>query len=122
MLERTDGTDRSAARGKALVGAGWLAWEEGDYQAASARAEEGLSIVRARGDKRWIGYAEWLLGLVRMGQRNSAAALPLLEESRTLYKELGDGSVEAMTLYLLGMAAYFSGDRAASRAHYEESL
>jgi predicted ATPase len=122
MLERTDGTDRSAARGHALVGAGWLAWDEGDYAAASPRAEESLSIARERGDKRGIGNAEWLLGLVRMGQRNSAAALPLLEESRTLYKELGDGSVEALVLYDLGMATYFSGDRAAARAHYEESL
>ncbi len=122
MLERTDGTDRSAARGHALTGAGWLDWVEGDYEAASPRAEEGLSIVRARGDKRGIGNAEWLLGLVRMGQRNSAAARPLLEESRTLYKELGDVWGEAMSLYYLGMAAYFSGDRAAARAHYEESL
>jgi predicted ATPase len=121
MLERTDATDRSAARGKALYGAGWLAWAEGDYAAASPRAEEGLSIVRAMGDKRWIGYAEWLLGLVRMSQRNNAAALPLLEESSTLFKELGDGWGEAYTLYLLGMAAYFSGDRAAARAHYEGS-
>ncbi len=122
MLERTDDTDRSAARGEALYGAGWLAWVEGDYAAASLRAEEGLSIVGERGDKRWIGYAEWLLGLVRMGQRNSAAALPLLEESRTLFKDQGDGWNEAFTLYLLGIAAYFSGDRAAARAHYEESL
>jgi predicted ATPase len=122
MLERTDGTDRSAARGKALVGAGWLAWIEGDYQAASPRAEEGLSIVRERGDKRWIGYAKWLLGLVRLGQRNSAAARPLLEESRSLFKDLGDVWGEANTLYMLGMAAYFSGDRAGARAYYEESL
>jgi predicted ATPase len=122
MLERTDGTDRSAARGIALVGAGWLAWAEGDYQAASLQAEEGLSIVRERGEKWMIGNAEWLLGLVRMGQRNSAAARPLLEESRTLSKELGDVWGEAYTLYLLGMAAYFSGDRAGARAHYEESL
>jgi predicted ATPase len=85
MLARTDSTDRSAARGKALVGAGWLAWAEGDYEAASPRAEEGLSIAREMGDKRWIGNAEWSLGLVRMGQRNSAAARPLLEESRTLF-------------------------------------
>jgi len=122
MLERTDGTDRSAARGRALQSAGWLDWGEGDYEAASLRADESLSIVREMGDKRAIGIAEWLLGLVRMGQRNSAAALPLLEESRTLFKELGDGWSEAMSLYLLGMAAYFSGDRAAARAHYEESL
>jgi tetratricopeptide (TPR) repeat protein len=122
MLERPDGTDRSDARGGALIGAGWLAWGEGDYEAASLRAEEGLSIVRARGDKRGIGTAEWLLGLVRMGQRNSAAAYPLLEESRTLFKDLGDVSGEALSLYYLGMAAYFSGDRPGARAHYEESL
>jgi predicted ATPase len=122
MLARTGSTDRSAARGKALVGAGWLAWIEGDYQAASPRAEESLSIVRERGDKQWIGYAEWLLGLVRMGQRNSAAARPLLEESRAIFKDMGDAWGEANTLYLLGMADYFSGERAGARAHYEESL
>jgi predicted ATPase len=122
MLARTDGTDRSAARGRALIGAGWLAWVEGDYEAASFRAEESLSIVREIGDKRWIGYAEWLLGLVRIGQQNRAAARPLLEESRTIFKDLGDVWGEAATLYYLGMAAYFSGDRAAARAHFEESL
>ena len=122
MLERTDGTDRSAARGRALHGAGWLAWAEGDYEAASPRTEEGLSIVREIGDKRESGFAEMLLGLVRMGQRNSVAARPLLEESRTLFKDLGDVWGEASTLYLLGMAAYFLGDLAAAHAHYEESL
>jgi predicted ATPase len=122
MLARTDGTDRSAARGLALLGVGWLAWVEGDYQAASPHAEESLSIARELGDKRAIGNAEELLGLVRLSQRNSAAARPLLEESRTLFKDLGDVWGEASTLYLLGMAAYFSGDRADARAHYEESL
>jgi predicted ATPase len=122
MLERTDDTDRSAARGKALLGAGWLAWDEGDYAAASLRAEESLSIARELGDKRTIGTVEWLLGLVCMGQRNSAAARPLLEESRTLFQELGDRSGEALSLYFLGMAAYFSGDLAEARAHYEESM
>jgi predicted ATPase len=121
MLERTDGTDRSAVRGGALIGAGWLAWAEGDYEAASARVKEGLSIVREVGDKREMGSTAWLLGLIHLAQHNSAAALPLFEESRTLYKELGDGWGEAMSIYLLGVAAYFSGDRAAARAHYEES-
>src|SRR5262249_46238432 len=90
MLKRTGSSDRSAARGQALLGAGWLAWAEGDYQAASHCAEESLSIARERGDKGAIGNAEFILGIVRIGQRNSAAARPLLEESRTLFKELGD--------------------------------
>jgi predicted ATPase len=59
MLERTDGTDRSAARGKALVGAGWLAWVEGDNEAASPRAEEGLSIrLRARTMRKVCGSSK----------------------------------------------------------------
>jgi predicted ATPase len=122
MLARTDGTDRSAARGGALLGAGWLACVEGDFEAASPSAEECLSIARERGDKRAIANAELLLGIVRIGQRNGAAARPLLEESRPLFKELGDVWGEASTLYLLGMAAYFSGDHQAARTYYEESL
>jgi predicted ATPase len=122
MLERTGSTDQSAARGQALVGAGWMAWVEGDYTAASFLVEESLPIVREIADKRESGFAELLLGLVRMGQRNTAAARPLLEESSALFKDLGDVWGEAASLYGLGMAAYFSGDRAASRTYYEASL
>src|SRR5262249_43958005 len=92
MLERTDDTDRSAARGLALLAAGWLTWDEGDNAAASLYAEESLSITREKRGKRGIANGELLLGLVRMGQRDSAAALPLLEEGRTLFQELGDVS------------------------------
>jgi predicted ATPase len=122
MLERTDSTNRSVARGRVLLGAGWLAWAEGDYQAASLLAEESWSIVREQGDKRASGYAEGLLGLVHMSQHNNAAARPLLEESRTLLKDLGDVWGEASTLYALGMVAYSSGEGAAARAYYQESL
>ncbi|HEX6543592.1 MAG TPA: DUF4062 domain-containing protein [Ktedonobacterales bacterium] len=122
MLAQTDETNQSAARGKALVSAGWMAWHDGDYAAAASRAEAGWSILRNMGDKRENGYVEWLLGLVLVGQRNSAAARPLLEESLAHLKELGDVRGEAITRYLLGMAAYFSGDRTAARAHYEDSL
>jgi predicted ATPase len=122
MLARTESTDRSAARGRALLGAGLLAWAEGDAEAASLRAEEALSILREAGDKRWTPYAEWLLGLVRLSQGNAVAARPLLEESRILFKELGDAWGQANTLYHLGGIAYLSGDLATARVHYEESL
>jgi len=122
MLERTGSAERSAARGRALLGAGWLAWAEGDFEAASLRAEESLSIVREAQDKRLISRAEALLGFVRTTQGNTAAARPLLEESRTLFKDLGDVWNEAFTLYHLGGVAYLSGDPAAARAFYEESL
>jgi len=122
LLERTGSTDRSAARGKALLSAGWLAWVDGDFEAASPRAEKALSIVREAGDKRLTGRVESLLGFVQVSQGNTAAARPLLEESRTLFKDVGNVWSEAFTLYYLGSLAYRSSDPAAARAYYEESL
>jgi tetratricopeptide (TPR) repeat protein len=122
MLERTASSDRSVARGRAFLSAGWLASAEDDNEAASFRAEESLSIGREAQDKRLIGWAETLLGLVRWSQGNTVAARPLLEESRTLFKDLGDAWGEAFTLYQLGSVAYLSGDPAAARTHFEESL
>jgi tetratricopeptide (TPR) repeat protein len=81
-----------------------------------------LSIVREAQDKRLTAWAEALLGFVRLGQGNAAAARPLLEESRTLFKDEGDVWNEAFRLYQLGSVAYLSGDPAAARAFYEESL
>jgi len=122
MLARTGSSDRSVARGRALLGAGLLAWAEDDFEAACFRAEEALPIVREAQDKRLTAYAEWLLGLVRLSQRNTAAARLLFEESHSLFKDLGDAWGEALTLYQLGSTVYRSGDPAAARAYYEESL
>ncbi|HKV02653.1 MAG TPA: tetratricopeptide repeat protein, partial [Ktedonobacteraceae bacterium] len=122
MLARTDSTDRSAVRGSVLYGAGVLAWAEGDFEAASSRLEESLSIWREAGVERFIAYAVSTLGLVLLSQGNTVAARPLIEESRTLFKDLGDVWGEAFTLYHLGSADYRSGDSAGARAHFEESL
>jgi tetratricopeptide (TPR) repeat protein len=62
------------------------------------------------------------LGFVRLFQGNTVAARLLLEESLTLFKDLGDAWGEAFTLYQLGSVAYLSGDLAAARTHFEESL
>jgi predicted ATPase len=122
MLARSGSSDRSVARGKALLGAGLLAWFEGDFEAASLHAEAALSIVREAQDKRLTGWAESMLGLVRFSQGNAVAAHSLFEESRTLFKDVGNVWGEAFTLYYLGSLAYLSSDPAAARAYYEESL
>ncbi len=121
MLERTESSERSVARGKVLLGVGLLAWAEGDYEAASLCTEESLPLLREVQDKRWFSWAESQLGLVRFSQGNAVAARPLLEESRTLFKDQGDVWNEAFTLYQLGSVAYRSGDPAAAYAYYEES-
>ncbi|MBV9279296.1 MAG: tetratricopeptide repeat protein [Chloroflexi bacterium] len=124
MLARTDGTEGGLVRAKALYGAGMLAWYQGDPDAAAACTEEALAILRLRderADKDWRATTLRLLGLVRMGQGDPAAARPLLEESRMLFHEMGDVWGEAMALYRLGLAAGERGD-AAARTYYEGSL
>ncbi len=123
MLARSGSTDRSAARGRALFGAGLLAWAEGDVAAATRCLEESLSMCRAAGDQRYTSYAEMILGNVLLRQGNNAQARHLSEESHTRLKGLGDDAWdEAFTLYDRGMIAYHSGDPAAARAHFEESV
>ncbi|MGI8827118.1 MAG: ATP-binding protein [Chloroflexota bacterium] len=122
MLMRTDAADRSAARGKALYGAGLLAWAQGDLQTANTRVEEGVRIFRALGSGVGIAAALRLLGLIRVGQGDSENALPLLEESRARFQQAGDTWNEALVLYHLGWAASVLGDRLAARSSYEHSL
>ncbi len=123
MLARTGSTDRSAARGRALFGVGLLAWAEGDVEAATRCLEESLSICREVGDKRYTAYAEMIVGNILSRQGNSVQARHLSEESHSRLKGLGDDAWdEAFTLYDRGIIAYHSGDNAAARAHFEESL
>jgi predicted ATPase len=122
LLAHSASSDRSAARSRALYGAGMLAFFEGDFAVAATQEEEALSIAREVGDRRLIAYPGVNLGLVRIIQGNIEAARSLLEESRSLFKELGDASGEALALFTLGIAAYRSGDLATARAQLEESL
>ncbi len=122
LLARTDKNDRSEVRGRTLQGAGWLAWNEGDYATAQKLAEDGLSILKEKGARRESGLAEMLLGLVAIGQGKSAAARPFLEHSLQVLKEEDDEGGAGFAVYNLGMAAYFSGDRVAARRYYEEGL
>jgi predicted ATPase len=122
LLARSASSDRSVVRGRALFGAGMLAFFEGDFAAAATQEEEALSIAREVGDKRLIAYPGSMLGMIRVYQGDIEAARSLLAESRSLLKELGDASGEARTLLALGFIAHRSGDLATARAHLEESL
>ena len=46
------GGDASPARVKALVHAGWMAWERVDFERSTALSEEALRLSRELGDQR----------------------------------------------------------------------
>jgi predicted ATPase len=121
MLGRPDAAEDGLSQARALYGIGMLAWYQGDLSTAGSHSEQALALLRLQGEKEWMATTLRLLGLVRVGQGDPAAARPLLDESRVLFQEIGDLWGEAMSLYRLGLAA--SEMRAPSAlASYERSL
>jgi predicted ATPase len=122
MLARTADTDRSAARGKALYGAGLLSWKQGNLDDGARYAEEALSILHERGDRVWSPHARLILGLARMGQGHVAQARPLLEECLSTFKEMNNTFGEAFTLFWMGINIEMSGDRSQAISYYMDGV
>src|SRR5439155_24010046 len=84
-------TARSAARMKALAGAGLMAQFPRDPAASRACLEESLAIARERDDRWWIAWALHLLGRVAYYEGDAATARSLGEQCLTVARERGDG-------------------------------
>ncbi len=112
----------TAARAKALHGAGNLATYQGDYAAARALNEENLTLRRALGDEEGVAGALNNLGAIAHHQGDCDSARRLYEESLALRRALGDKYGMASTLNNLGLVACQQGDFTQARALCEESL
>jgi predicted ATPase len=121
VLEKTSQT-ATPARVKALLGAGQMAWQLGDLEAARAFVEESLRVGRETGDKLLIARACNGLGAVAMMQSDLAAARSLFEECLVVSREAGDKRMTAVALSNLGNVADEQGDYAAARPLCEEAL
>ena len=105
------GPTATAARAKALSGAGWLATFQDEYGAAKALIEEGLALYRELGDKEGIASSIAYLGFVAvLGQRDDVPVATLLEEAKVLRPELEDRRTVAYLLVLEGLVALSRGD------------
>ncbi len=112
----------TASRAKALIGAGALAYSQGDYAASFTAYLESLGLYRKLGAKPNSAFALKNLGAVASARGEYATARSFLEESLTLYKELGDKAGIASALKPLGSVAEAQGDYSRARGQYEESL
>ena len=113
------------ARGKALNGAGVMAYTQGDYGQAKVLCQESLELFRKLGNRRGIASSINGLAFVAMVAGDYAAASAMFEESLVLFRELGDKWNLADTLYFSALAASFridQTDTAAARSKVEESL
>ncbi len=114
--------DPPALRAQALVGAGTLAMEQGDFAEAEVRYHEGLAITRSLGDHATTASLLTNLGSVHLERGELARAAALLDESLGLWEALGDRRGYALALGNLGAVAHYAGDEPRAVELYEQCL
>ncbi len=112
---------RSAARAKALIGAGHLATMQDDFAQAELLCGEGLVQYRELGDRRGSATALSSLGYAAMMRSNYAEARALLEEALALFREVGDTGGCASALNILASVLFYQGEYARAQVLLEES-
>jgi predicted ATPase/serine/threonine protein kinase/Tfp pilus assembly protein PilF len=120
-LERSDRTP-SGLRSLAWRGAGNLALQHGDLDAARGFFEESLRVARELGDARHVGAASYGLGNIAHAIGDVAAARAYFEESLASGRELDDDVLAGNALTGLGEVARTRGEWADARGLYERAL
>ncbi len=115
-------SDRGRARAQALLGAGTLAWRQGDCGTARAYLDESVELWRDAGDRQGVAEALHVLGHVCFDQRDHAAARDLFERSHAAYLRAGDQLGASPLVGDLGLVAYHQGDYAAAERTFRDSL
>jgi tetratricopeptide (TPR) repeat protein len=114
------GDVHTEARAKALIGAAYLTFFQGDFERAAALAAESLGLSRELGDKRGTASCLNILGIdaCRLERFDRAAALS--EESLALSRETGDqfGVLDARAVQ--SFVARAQGDAARAAELLEE--
>ncbi|MCC6612418.1 MAG: tetratricopeptide repeat protein [Anaerolineae bacterium] len=121
-LELDGAAGATAARARALQGAGGITYIQSDYRATRTFFEEALPIFQALGDQ--TNSAHMLIGLGEVDTEigNYESALPLLEQACGLMRQSGDVLGYATAVTQLGWAAMRIGDYERARACLNEGL
>jgi predicted ATPase/DNA-binding SARP family transcriptional activator len=121
LLERA-GETPTVGLGQSLYGAGALASQQGDFQAAQPLLERCLEVVAASGDELVRGLAHNELGSIALFQGDHGQARLHYETSLTLARAQGRRDREAAALGNLANLAHCEEDIPASRTLNEASL
>jgi predicted ATPase/DNA-binding XRE family transcriptional regulator len=116
---------RGIARCQTILGT--LALQEGDLTTARALHEKAVALNREVGDTWGTAWALNLLGidlleLLEIGQADAQSAHAVLQESLTMWQELGELRHQAYANAHLGVVAIWQGDLLSGRARLDQSL
>ncbi|MBI4790440.1 MAG: tetratricopeptide repeat protein, partial [Chloroflexi bacterium] len=109
-------------RAKALVGAGTLAWHQGDFAHATSLHEQALAVQRQLGDRQGIAFSLNNLGVQYMDQSEYERAASRFEESLALAKEVRDWRTVGFGLHNLAEVERHRHNLQRSITLYKESL
>jgi predicted ATPase/DNA-binding CsgD family transcriptional regulator len=112
----------TAGRARALLAAGVVARDQGDFAAAQVHLEAGLALGRALGDPGLTAAALGDLGILQLYLGDHARARRLLEEGHALAEAVGDPRGLGTSLFGLGWLAGAACEFARARALFEASL
>jgi predicted ATPase/class 3 adenylate cyclase len=121
ILAMPSGQGPSAARAKALIGAGGIAWWQQDRLAAGDFYEKAVVIERELGDPGGIAEALYNLAFVVAGDDLERAS-NMLEESLALFRQTGDERGVAQVLPMLVMRDARAGSWGRVVASLEEVM
>ena len=110
----------TAARARALGGAGALAINAGDVVTARLRLEEGLELYRWLGDTWGTAHTTLNLGAAASEEGDLARAHQIFEESVGAFRELGDEYYTLWATRMLAWMCYKLGDRERALALHED--
>ncbi len=100
-LAMPDGQQSTAARGKALTGAGGIAWWQTDHAGATAYYDQALAVERQVGEPARIAEALYNDAFAVGAAGDVQAANRLFEESLDLYRQVQDEPGVARALVML---------------------
>ena len=116
------GSDTTSARTKVLVGAGRLAWFQGELRRGSVLLEESLALYRDLGDDAGTAFTLLLLGRIAISQGDRKRGTTLVEESLALFRQQGNEWGIARALIVLGDAALFDYEIDCATTNFRRSL
>ncbi|HEU0303216.1 MAG TPA: protein kinase [Gaiellaceae bacterium] len=116
------GDSDPALRARGAMGAGNLAYRQGDHDAAEALWSETVEVYRAGDDRSLLGRALTSLGLMATGRGNHERGRDLLEEAVAHLRATGDDAGLPRALNSLGVLELADGNRGRASALFGETL
>jgi predicted ATPase/transcriptional regulator with XRE-family HTH domain len=109
-------------RAKALWGASWLAYYQGDYARSRALSVEHLALSQEHGDALGMRNALTGLGMAALAEGRHAEAVGVLQEALDVCEPLGNVWHRATSFLNLGSGAMLAGDLTRAAALFEQAL